>query len=124
MNRTRHDINIISYLYRAILQIQSTDRVGPDITRGSATNDGEISQVRLLDSTDVDDDVVDDIDDDDDTDHVVMLVRTSSVGTFPAHVPSDVWSGRAELWLEEGLCPLPFFVICCNFLQRLITPAV
>ena len=74
----------------------------------------------MLDWTENADDVddVDDVDDDDDTDHVVMLVRTSSVGIFPTHVPSVsslVCTGR----VIAGRRIVSVKILCCNFLLPL-----
>ena len=46
-----------------------------------------------------------------------MLVRTSSLGIFPTHLPSPVWSPGSQLSLGEGLCPLRFFVATSSFLS-------
>ena len=75
--------------------IKYRERVGADITPGSHHISHKwrrdfTSKIGRLESGDNGDG------DDDDTDHVVMLVETSSVGIFPTHVPSGVWSAWSQ----------------------------
>ena len=78
-----------------LTDIKYRERVGADITPGSHHISHKwrrdfTSKIGRLESGDNGDG------DDDDTDHVVMLVETSSVGIFPTHVPSGVWSACSQ----------------------------